>query len=96
MIYAAAALNVNAVVGTRVWGRAQRRPVETHPLALALPAANPACVCGSSMSAKRSQWREGLQNLSRGHGFSTKVLLDCCLVRRLVAWATPNAKGRSA
>lgn len=43
---------------------------------------------------KRTQWREDLQNFRRDHGFSRKVLLNCCLVRRVIAWATPNAKGR--
>lgn len=48
-----------------------------------------------STPPKRSQWREELQNLRRDHGFSKKVLLNCCLVRRAIAWAAPNTKGRS-
>lgn len=43
---------------------------------------------------KRTQWREGLQHFRKDHGFSKKVLLNCCLVRRIVTWASPNAKGR--
>lgn len=49
-----------------------------------------------SPPAKRTQWRENLQNFRRDHGFSKKVLLDCCLVRRVIAWAAPTAKGRNA
>lgn len=45
---------------------------------------------------KRTQWRENLQNFRRDHGFSTKVLLNCCLVRRVIAWAAPTTKGRNA
>lgn len=45
---------------------------------------------------KRTQWREGLRNFRRDHGFSKKVLLDCCLVRRVIAWAAPTTKGRHA
>lgn len=50
-----------------------------------------------TMSAppKRTQWREDLQNFRRDHGLSKKVLLDCCLVRRVIAWAAPSTKGRS-
>lgn len=47
-----------------------------------------------STPPKRTRWREDLQNFRRDHGFSKKVLLDCCLVRRLVAWAASDAKGR--
>lgn len=47
-----------------------------------------------SSPPKRTQWREDLQNFSRDHGFSKKVLLDCCLVRRVLAWAAPSTKGR--
>lgn len=45
---------------------------------------------------KRTQWRENLQNFRRDHMFSTKVLLNCCLVRRVIAWAAPTTKGRNA
>lgn len=50
-----------------------------------------------TMSAppKRTPWREDLQHFRRDHGFSKKVLLDCCLVRRVIAWAAPSTKGRS-
>lgn len=49
-----------------------------------------------STPPKRTQWREELQNFRRDHGFSKKVLLDCCLVRRVIAWAAPATKGRNA
>uniref|UniRef100_A0AAV2KMK9 Uncharacterized protein n=1 Tax=Knipowitschia caucasica TaxID=637954 RepID=A0AAV2KMK9_KNICA len=42
---------------------------------------------------KGSQWREELQHFRKDHRFSKKVLLNCCLVRRIIAWATPKAKG---
>ncbi|XP_069561250.1 Kv channel-interacting protein 4 isoform X1 [Brachyistius frenatus] len=41
---------------------------------------------------KRTQWREELQHFRKDHGFSKKVLLNCCLVRRIVTWASPNPK----
>lgn len=44
---------------------------------------------------KRTQWREDLQHLRRDYGFSKKVLLNCCLVRRIISWASPNTKGRT-
>ncbi|KAG8006210.1 hypothetical protein GBF38_005414, partial [Nibea albiflora] len=42
---------------------------------------------------KRTQWREDLQHFRKDHGFSKKVLLNCCLVRRIITWASPNPKG---
>lgn len=44
---------------------------------------------------KRTQWREDLQHFRKEHGFSKKVLLNCCLVRRIISWASPNTKGRT-
>lgn len=44
---------------------------------------------------KRTQWREDLQHFRKEHGFSKKVLLNCCLVRRIISWASPNTKGRA-
>ncbi|XP_051284771.1 Kv channel-interacting protein 4 isoform X1 [Dicentrarchus labrax] len=41
---------------------------------------------------KRTQWREDLQHFRKDHGFSKKVLLNCCLVRRIITWASPNPK----
>lgn len=37
--------------------------------------------------------REDLQHFHKDHGFSKKVLLNCCLVRRVLTWASPNSKG---
>ncbi|KAK9524684.1 hypothetical protein VZT92_017055 [Zoarces viviparus] len=42
---------------------------------------------------KRTQWREDLQHIRKDHGFSKKVLFNCCLVRRIITWASPNPKG---
>lgn len=47
-----------------------------------------------STPPKRAQRREELQDLRRERAFSKKVLLNCCLVRRVIAWAAPKAKGR--
>ncbi|CAL8241857.1 unnamed protein product [Merluccius merluccius] len=33
------------------------------------------------------------EDLRQEHGFSKKVLINCCLVRRIVTWATPAPKG---
>ncbi|XP_044039554.1 Kv channel-interacting protein 4 isoform X2 [Siniperca chuatsi] len=41
---------------------------------------------------KRTQWREDLQHIRKDHGFSKKVLLNCCLVRRIITWASPKPK----
>ncbi|KAF0029389.1 hypothetical protein F2P81_018494 [Scophthalmus maximus] len=46
----------------------------------------PAAMCSPT---KRTQWRQDLQH----HGFSKKLLLNCCLVRRIITWASPIAKG---
>ncbi|CAB1449506.1 unnamed protein product [Pleuronectes platessa] len=43
--------------------------------------------------SKRSQWREELRHFRKDPRFSRKVLLNCCLVRRLIAWASPDVKG---
>ncbi|KAJ8416415.1 hypothetical protein AAFF_G00357030 [Aldrovandia affinis] len=46
-----------------------------------------------STPVKRTRkWREDLRWFRRSHGISKKALLDCCLIRRIIAWASPNAK----
>ncbi|XP_035282357.1 Kv channel-interacting protein 4-like isoform X1 [Anguilla anguilla] len=46
-----------------------------------------------STPVKRTRkWREDLQQFRRSHGLSKKALLSCCLVNRIVAWASPSTK----
>ena len=33
------------------------------------------------------------QDFPKEHGFSKKLLINCCLVRRIIMWATPAPKG---
>lgn len=45
-------------------------------------------------SEKRTnKWREDIYEFRKKHGLSKRVLLNCCLVKRLLAWATPPMKG---
>ncbi|CAL8377995.1 unnamed protein product [Boreogadus saida] len=32
------------------------------------------------------------QDFPKEHGFSKKLLINCCLVRRIIMWATPAPK----
>ncbi|XP_047671500.1 Kv channel-interacting protein 4 isoform X1 [Tachysurus fulvidraco] len=43
-----------------------------------------------STPAKRSQWKEEL--FPRNHRLPKKVLLNCCLVRRIISWVQPVKK----
>ncbi|KAL1270568.1 hypothetical protein QQF64_029584 [Cirrhinus molitorella] len=43
---------------------------------------------------KRTQWDEDLTQFRKEHGLSKKVLLNCCLVRRIFSWASPNKKAQ--
>ncbi|XP_078256791.1 Kv channel-interacting protein 4 isoform X1 [Rhinoraja longicauda] len=44
-------------------------------------------------SEKRTKkWREDIYEFRKKHGLSKRVLLNCCLVKRLIAWATPALK----
>uniref|UniRef100_A0A3Q2WDX9 Kv channel-interacting protein 4 n=1 Tax=Haplochromis burtoni TaxID=8153 RepID=A0A3Q2WDX9_HAPBU len=40
--------------------------------------------------SKTNQMRGDLQHFRKDYGFSRKVLLNCCLVRRIISWASPN------
>ncbi|XDV17559.1 hypothetical protein PO909_023399 [Leuciscus waleckii] len=48
-----------------------------------------------STPVKRTQWDEDLSQFHKDHGLSKKVLLNCCLFRRIISWASPNKKGKS-
>ncbi|MGH0149744.1 UNVERIFIED_CONTAM: hypothetical protein FKN15_016192 [Acipenser sinensis] len=39
------------------------------------------------------KWREDLQQFRRNHAISKKVLLNCCLIKRIIAWANPSIPG---
>ncbi|CAM4530569.1 unnamed protein product [Leuciscus chuanchicus] len=45
-----------------------------------------------STPVKRTQWDEDLSQFHKDHGLSKKVLLNCCLFRRIISWASPNKK----
>ncbi|XP_046707384.1 Kv channel-interacting protein 4 isoform X2 [Silurus meridionalis] len=45
-----------------------------------------------STPAKRSQWRKELWQFPRNHRLSKKVLMNCCLVKRIISWAQPVKK----
>ncbi len=48
-----------------------------------------------SAPVKRTQWdEEDLTQFREDHGLSKKVLLNCCLIRRIISWASPNKKGK--
>lgn len=42
---------------------------------------------------EKTQCREDLEHFRKDHGFSKKFLLNCCLVRRIISWASPDPKG---
>ncbi|CAL8327414.1 unnamed protein product [Lota lota] len=35
------------------------------------------------------------EDFRKEHGFSKKLLINCCLVRRIITWATPTPKGKT-
>ncbi|XP_033869114.2 Kv channel-interacting protein 4 isoform X1 [Acipenser ruthenus] len=36
------------------------------------------------------KWREDLQQFRRNHAISKRILLNCCLIKRIIAWANPS------